>query len=234
MQHKMKGRAQEILKLLEREFLLEHKEFVALIAKRSGDPFRILIATILSQNTNDRNSRAAMERLESKFKVRPEVLAEVSLEELMEAIKPAGLQAQKARTIKRVSSIIVNKFGGKLDRILEKPLDEARDELISIPGIGPKTADVLLLFSSGFPTIPIDTHVMRVSRRIGLAPKTGDYEKVRESLMSVFEPKDYLKAHLLLIKLGRTYCKSRKPQCLRCPIKKLCDYGGGIRFKKAN
>ncbi len=234
MQDNVKGRAQEILKLLEREFYLERKEFVALIAKRSGDPFRILVATILSQNTNDRNSKAALERLESKFKVKPEILAEACLEELMEAIRPAGLQAQKAKTIKRVSSIIVNRYGGKLDRILEKPLDKARDELISIPGIGPKTADVLLLFSSGFPTIPIDTHVMRVSRRIGLAPNSGDYETVRESLMRVFEPKDYLKAHLLLIKLGRTYCKSRKPQCLQCPIKKLCSYGGRIRSKKAN
>jgi len=234
MQEGMKGRVQEILTLLEKEFHLEHREFVALIAKRSGDPFRILIATILSQNTNDRNSKAALERLESKFIVKPEVLAEASLEELKEAIKPAGLQAQKAKTIKRVSSIIVNRYGGKLDKILEKPFFEARNELISIPGIGPKTADVLLLFSLGSPTIPVDTHVMRVSKRIGLAPKSGGYEAVRESLMSVFKPQDYLKVHLLLIKLGRTYCKSRKPLCSECPIRTLCRSGGDDNSKKSN
>ncbi len=223
MSRESRIKAQEILKILEKEFYLEHKEFVALIAKRSGDPFKILIATILSQNTNDRNSKAALSRLESRFDVRPETLSKVSVKELMDAIKPAGLQAQKAKTIKKVSSFIMDKYDGKLSKILEKSLDAARRELTSIPGIGPKTADVLLLFSSGFPTIPVDTHVMRVSRRIGLAPKEGGYEKVRKSLMNVFKPKDYLKAHLLFIKLGRTYCKSRKPECYKCPIKALCN-----------
>ncbi len=224
-------RTQEILKLLEREFSLEYREFVALIARRSGDPFKILVATILSQNTNDRNSKVALERLESKFNIKPEVLSKASLEEIMDAIRPAGLQAQKAKTIKIVSDIIMNKYRGKLEKILKKPLESARRELISMPGIGPKTADVLLLFSLGLPTIPVDTHVMRVSKRIGLVPKSGGYEVVRESLMANFDPADYLKVHLLFIKLGRTYCRSKKPLCSKCPIKRLCDFGSATNSK---
>ena len=230
MSDTLMNRAHEILKILEREFSFKPEEFMALIARRSGDPFRILVATILSQNTNDRNSKAALEGLESRFEIKPEVLAEASVEELMEAIRPAGLQAQKAKTIRRVSEILLKKYRGDLGSILRKPLEVARKELISIPGIGPKTADVLLLFSLGRPTIPVDTHVMRVSRRIGLAPRRGNYEAVRRSLMEVFRPEDYLEAHLLLIKLGRTYCKSRKPKCTECPIKELCDSYKEKRF----
>ena len=225
MSCKTKARAKKILEILEKEFSLEYKEFTALIAKKSGDSFKILVATILSQNTNDRNSKAALKRLESKFELRPEVLANACFDEIVEAIRPAGLQFQKAKAIKEVSAIIANRFDGKLDKILKKPLDDARKELVSLPGVGPKTADVLLLFSLGLPTIPVDTHVMRVTRRIGLAPKAGGYETVRKALMEVLNPEDYLRAHLLLIKLGRTFCKSRRPQCFGCPIRKLCDSG---------
>lgn len=234
MSDTLRSRAHEILKLLEREFSFRPEEFVALIARRSGDPFKILVATILSQNTNDRNSKAALKRLESRFEIRPEVLAEANVEELMEAIRPAGLQAQKAKAIKRVSEILLKRYEGNLGSILRKPLEVARKELISIPGIGPKTADVLLLFSLGRPTIPVDTHVMRIARRIGLAPRKGDYEAVRKSLMEIFKPEDYLEAHLLLIKLGRTYCKSRKPRCAECPIKEFCDSYKEDKFSKQN
>lgn len=102
------------------------------------------------------------------------------------------------------------------------PLEEARKALMELPGVGPKTADVVLLFSANQPTIPVDTHVNRVSKRLGLAPAKGSYEEVRLSLQSLFEPKDYLAVHLLLIAHGRTYCKAIKPRCANCPVNAYC------------
>ncbi len=91
-----------------------------------------------------------------------------------------------------------------------------------MPGIGPKTADIVLLFSAGKPVIPVDTHVNRVSKRLGLAPDNGGYEEVRESLQSLYEPKDYFSVHMLLIAHGRRVCKALKPECWRCPLPHLC------------
>lgn len=93
---------------------------------------------------------------------------------------------------------------------------------MEMPGVGPKTADVVLLFSANKPTIPVDTHVNRVSKRLGLAPANGDYEEVRLSLQSFFNSKDYLSVHLLLISLGRKYCKARRPLCQKCPVNTYC------------
>lgn len=93
-------------------------------------------------------------------------------------------------------------------------------------GVGPKTADVVLLFCANKPTVPVDTHVNRVSRRLGLAPAKGDYEAVRVSLQGCFEPKDYLAVHLLLIALGRKYCRAHNPLCHSCPVNSLCPSKG--------
>jgi endonuclease-3 len=93
---------------------------------------------------------------------------------------------------------------------------------MELPGVGPKTADVVLLFSANQPTIPVDTHVNRVSKRLGLAPANGGYEEVRLSLQSLFDPKDYLAVHLLLIAHGRKYCKARQPLCPECPLNTYC------------
>jgi len=105
---------------------------------------------------------------------------------------------------------------------LSLPLAQTREILMEMPGVGPKTADVVLLFSANQPTIPVDTHVNRVSKRLGLAPKDGGYEEVRLALQQRFEPKDYLAVHLLLIALGRKFCKARKPLCPDCPVNSHC------------
>jgi endonuclease-3 len=137
-------------------------------------------------------------------------------------LKVAGLYRNKAKTIKQISKIILEKFHGNLKPILSLPFEEARKTLLQLPGVGPKTADVVLLFCSGKPTIPVDTHVNRVTKRLGLAPEDGDYETVRKSLHSLYDPKDYLAVHVLLISLGRKYCKAMNPKCKQCPINTLC------------
>ena len=118
--------------------------------------------------------------------------------------------------------MILESFNASLDFVYSEPLEKARSMLMDIPGVGPKTADVVLLFSAGKPTVPVDTHVNRVSRRLALAPLKGDYEAIRKSLESLYQPKDYLAIHLLLISLGRAYCRARNPLHSLCPVNSLC------------
>ena len=186
-------------------------------------PFETLVATIISQNTADTNTARAFENLSKNFEITPQAFSKAQTSKLEDSIHIAGLYKSKAKTIQTASNIILEKFNGSLESVLSLPLDEARKVLISMPGVGPKTADVVLLFSADQPTIPVDTHVNRVAKRLGLAVEKGDYEAVRLSLQSCFDHKDYLHVHLLLIELGRKFCKARNPHCFECPVKKYCQ-----------
>ena len=190
------------------------------------DPFETLIVTIISQNTADRNTARAFERLSKLFEIKPEVLAKAETSQIEECLRVGGVYRNKAKTIKQVSSIILEKFRGSLQPILSLPLEEARKTLMQLPGIGPKTADVVLLFSARQPTIPVDTHVNRVAKRLGFAPENGDYEAVRTRLQSLYNPRDYLGVHLLLIAHGRRFCKARHPLCEQCPVNMHCPSRG--------
>ncbi len=186
-----------------------------------------MIVTIISQNTADTNTERAFETLTKRFKITPEMLANAKTSELEACIRVGGLYQSKAKTIQTASKIILEKFGGTLNPILSLPTEEARKTLMEMPGVGPKTADVVLLFSAGKPTIPVDTHVNRVSKRLGLAPANGGYEAVRLSLQSLYQPKDYASVHMLLIAHGRKTCKAQKPQCQTCPVSTQCPSNGG-------
>jgi endonuclease-3 len=188
----------------------------------SKDPFRTLIVTIISQNTAGRNTAKAFENLSKRFKIAPEVLAKAQTDEIERCLKVAGLHRQKAKTIKQVSRIILDRFHGGLGAILSLPLEDARRTLLELPGVGPKTADVVLLFCAQKPTVPVDTHVFRVSKRLGLAPADGDYEGVRASLQGYYSQEDYLEVHVLLIAHGRRYCRARAPSCTECPLGNVC------------
>jgi endonuclease-3 len=195
-------------------------------AKKKQDPFKTLVNTIISQNTADRNTERAFEALSKSFETNPEVLAKAKISEIEGAIKVAGLYKSKAKTIKQASITIQEKYCGTLGPILSLPLEEARKTLMQFPGVGPKTADVVLLFSAKRPTLPVDTHVNRVSKRLGFAPEKGDYETVRSSLQSLFDPADYLEVHMLLIEHGRKTCKASRPLCRQCLVNKCCPSNG--------
>jgi endonuclease-3 len=190
------------------------------------DPFETLVETIISQNTADRNTARAFEALSKRFEIKPEVLANAQTSCIEQSLKVAGLYKSKAKAIKNVSKIVLEKYHGSLAPILSLPLEDARRTLLQLQGVGPKTADVVLLFAAKQPTIPVDTHVNRVAKRLGLAPANGDYEAVRGNLQALFIPADYLAVHLLLIAHGRKYCKARHPLCNECPINALCPSKG--------
>ena len=192
------------------------------LVKPKVDPFETLIGTIISQNTADINTERAFEALSKQFEITPQALANAETAQIEACLHVAGLYQAKAKAIQAASKIIIEKFGGSLAPVLSLPLDEARRTLMELPGVGPKTADVVLLFSANQPTIPVDTHVNRVSKRLGLAPANGDYDAVRLRLQSLFEPKDYLAVHLLLIAHGRKTCKAQRPRCHGCPVYDYC------------
>jgi endonuclease-3 len=211
-----RDRANKILKVLKENYSLPEWK------GSKKDVFKTLIRTVLSQATNDRNRDRAYKNLSNKYKITPKALAAADVREVESAIRVGGLYRNKSRKIRDLSKVVVERFNGSLDFVFSLPFDEARSMLMSIPGVGPKTADVVLLFVADKPTVPVDTHVNRVSRRLGLAPLKGDYEDIRKSLESLYASKDYLAVHLLLISLGRTFCRARHPLHKSCPVNSLC------------
>lgn len=209
-------RAQKILQILNEEFDLPDW------AVSRSDVFPALIRTVLSQATNDRNRDRAYKNLSGKYEITPKGLAKAKGKDVEDAIRVGGLFRNKARMIIALSKDVLERFNGSLDFVYSEPLDKARSTLMSIPGVGPKTADVVLLFVAKKATVPVDTHVHRVSRRLELTPLNGDYEEIRSSLESLYAPKDYLAIHLLLISLGRKHCRARNPLHDSCPVRLLC------------
>jgi len=205
MQQMIENHAEKILQILRKTFTMP--EWTTL----NKDPFKTLIVTIISQNTAGRNTAKAFENLSKRFEITSEILANAEISQIEECLKVAGLYRNKAEAIKQTSRIILETFHGNLKPILSLPFEQARKTLLQLPGVGPKTADVVLLFCSEKPTIPVDTHVNRVAKRLDLAPANGHYETIRKRLQSLYNPKDYLAVHILLISLGRKYCRAKIP-----------------------
>ena len=183
-----------------------------------------LVSTILSQNTNDINRDRAFEALRAKFPTW-ESVRDAKTEDVIAAIKPAGLANQKGPRIQQVLHAITEERGSlNLDFLAGLPIEEARSWLTKFNGVGPKTAAIVLCFSLGMPAFPVDTHVYRVTGRIGLRPEKMTVEQAHPHLESVFPPETYYAAHLNIIRLGREVCHARKPNCPQCPVIKLCGY----------
>ncbi len=183
-----------------------------------------LVSTILSQNTNDVNRDRGFNALRAKFSTWEEV-RDANVEDVIAAIKPAGLANQKGPRIQQVLRAISEERGAlNLDFLAGLPVEEARAWLTKFNGVGPKTAAIVLCFSLNMPAFPVDTHIYRVSGRIGLRPEKMTVEQAHPYLESVFPPETYYAAHLNIIRLGREICGARKPNCPQCPIIKLCDY----------
>jgi endonuclease-3 len=195
--------------------------------ERDGSPFDVLIATILSQNTTDRNSHRAFASLYSKYDT-PEKLAKAPEEEIAELIKIGGLYEQKAKLIKQIAQLVIDEYGGSLDFVCDADPAAARKELLTIKGVGPKTADCVLLFSCGRDVIPVDTHVFRVSKRLGIVPESASHEEVHRLLMEEIPVGERGSVHVDLVKFGREICKAQNPQHDKCFLIDLCDYARAI------
>ena len=203
------------------------------------DPLSELIFTILSQNTSDVNRDHAWRRLKARFPTWESVLA-ADTAQIAEAIRPGGLANVKApriqetlRAIKREQRPELDEGRGELtlDFVAEMGVDEAKRWLTSLSGVGPKTAAIVLLFSLGKPAFPVDTHVHRVSRRLGLIEPKTSREQAHEVLEELLPPETYYTFHLNLIAHGREVCKSQQPRCAACILREHCDYYKTIRVR---
>ena len=177
------------------------------------DPFKVLISTILSQRTRDENTAVASKNLFSKYKNAGE-MAMADEKNIARLIRASGFYNQKARRIKEVSGIIVNDYGGKVPNNM--------DELLKLPGVGRKTANCVLVYGYGKDAIPVDTHVHRISNRLGLV-ETNDPMKTEEELQMNIPRKYWIDLNELFVKFGKDICRPVKPRCDECPIRKLCS-----------
>jgi endonuclease-3 len=188
------------------------------------DPVSELVSTILSQNTNDVNRDAAFDRLRSRLPAWEQV-RDADVKDVIDAIRPAGLANQKGPRIQEALRFITRERGElSLDFLADWPVDEAKAWLSSIKGVGPKTAAIVLLFSLGRAAFPVDTHVHRVTKRLGLIGPRVSRERAHVELGELAPPEIYYAFHLNLIRHGRQVCTSRKPRCQRCTLSHLCDF----------
>lgn len=199
----------------------------------STDPFKNLIITVLSQNTSEINCVRAYNGLRAKFEVKPEVLAKAKIEDLKEAIRSGGLYNVKSKRIKELSQAVLEKFNGDVSSVLALPKEEARRKLMELPGIGKKTADVLLAHEHSYAEVMVvDTHMERIAKRLGLVKPNAKYEEIQKALKEFIPWEKGERTGGLLWLLAKYTCRAQNPKCHECPIITLCDYGSEIEKRK--
>lgn len=183
-----------------------------------------LVSTILSQNTNDTNRDRAFAALRKHFPTW-EAVRDADPHAVVTAIRPAGLANQKGPRIQHVLQEITAERGAlDISFLSDLPNDQASAWLTRFKGVGPKTAAIVLQFALGKPAFPVDTHIYRVSGRLGLRPAKMNVEQAHTHLAGLLPPETYFNAHLNLIRLGREICQARRPNCPACPLQNDCAY----------
>jgi len=211
----LKTKLRRVTSLLEKQYGIPRRE-------RPGDPLDILIGTILSQNTNDRNRDRAYQRLRTRYPHWEDVL-EARTRSIVSAIRPGGLAEQKARRIHDILRWIKEREE-KVSLVFLRKMDfeEIKKTIGALNGIGPKTLHCLLLFGLGREAFPVDTHILRIGKRLGLIPERMGAEKAHAWILPFLPRGKSLSLHLNLIRFGRSVCKARRPQCDGCFLKKEC------------
>jgi len=206
---------EEVIKLLE-------QEYGPLEWQPENSPIDVLVGTILSQNTSDVNSGRAFGSLKATFDSW-EPVASAPVEHIAQAIKSGGLSRIKAVRIKQILNKIEEERGSlSLDFLNSMDMLEAKDYLMNLPGVGQKTASCVLLFSLGKPALPVDTHVFRVARRLGLINSNVSVEKAHALLQEQITPSKVYQFHLHMIEHGRRVCHARQPRCHECVLRSGC------------
>lgn len=203
--------------------LHEGETALAKITAEKEDPFRVLIGTILSQRTRDELTERASAALFAKYDT-PSLLASAPTDEVERLIRPVGFYRQKAVQIRRVSQTILDRYGGRVPATYE--------ELIELPQVGPKTANCVLVYGFGEPRIPTDTHVHRVSNRLGLV-RAKTPERTERALMRIVPKEWWLHVNELFIRFGKDLCRPIGPRCPSCPFQRSCPYYRRLARRKA-
>ena len=206
-----KEKIQVVIKFLKEKYGEDVRE----ILKMKKNVFKLLITTILSQRTRDENTRKAAENLFSEVS-KPEEILLLRDKELQKLVKPSGMYKQKAKKIKELCKILVEELKGKIPR--------KREELLKLPGVGNKTADIVLSYGFGLPVIAVDVHVEVCSKRLGLVNKKAKYDEIRNTLEELTPEKDRYLVNLGFVRFGQEICLTRNPRCYACPLFEICEY----------
>ena len=209
-------------------------EYGPIVWEPRYNPAEELVYTILSQHTSDINSERAFLSLMRAFGGDLDAIADAPADDIEDAIKSGGLAKQKSVRIKRVLEIVRERVGSfDLTFLAEMPLDEAKAWLKSLPGVGPKTAAIILCFSLGMPAMPVDTHIYRVSKRLGLIGPKVSADAAHDILEPMTPPEDVFAFHVYLIRHGRQVCKAQRPRCEGCPLEFGCPSAGKVGLPKS-
>lgn len=177
--------------------------------------YGFLIAVMLSAQCTDKKVNIVTEKLFSKYKTLSE-LNDAPLEEIEEFLKPLGLFKNKAKNLKEITNVLLNKFNGAVP--------SSKEDLMSLKGVGNKTSNVVRIELFKIPEFPVDTHVFRVSKRLGLAAEEDDVYEVEKKLKKIFPSDSWILLHHQFIHFGRYYCKAKSPSCLNCKLRGICTY----------
>ena len=195
-------------------------------------PLDELVSTILSQNTNDVNRDRAFDALTARYSSWEEV-RDADEQEVIDTIRPAGLANQKGPRIQKILTQITEQKGSlDLSFLGDMQSEDARQWLLQFKGVGPKTAAIVLQFSLGKPAFPVDTHVYRVTGRIGIRPEKMSADQAHIYLEELLPEETYYPAHLNIIRFGREICHARKPACEQCPLNGMCDFYEEIQSER--
>jgi len=184
-------------------------------------PFEVVVGAILTQNTAWRNVKKAISNLKTRSLLSPYALYHVPVQDLTTLIRPVGYYNIKARRLKYFVRFLFQESAGDLDRLLAKDMNALRGKLLSINGIGPETADSILLYAGDKPTFVVDAYTRRILFRHNLIPEETSYDEVRDFFMDCLEPDASMfnEYHALLVHVGHTFCLKKNPKCSGCPAK---------------
>lgn len=186
-------------------------------------PFEMAVGAILTQNTNWQGAARAMDNIRASGRLDPFALSELPDGELAELLRPAGYFRLKAGRLKNLLALIVGELGGDITALAEAGLDVARERLLAVKGVGPETADSILLYGLGLPSFVVDAYTARICTRHALAPEDASYDELRELFMDAL-PADvglYNELHALLVRVGNGWCRPRAPKCDACPLSRF-------------
>ncbi len=184
-------------------------------------PFEVIVGAILTQNTSWKNVEKAIKNLKAAKLLSPAALKKVNIKRLAGLIRPSGYYNQKAKKLKNFIYFLYRHYQGSLKKMFQEELHKLREELMQVNGIGPETADSILLYAAGYPVFVVDTYTKRIFSRHKIIAENSDYSKVQEIFMKNLKPdtKLFNEYHALLVKLGKDICRT-KPNCVICPLRK--------------
>jgi endonuclease-3 related protein len=216
---------------LQRVFLLLKARFGPQRWWPAETPFEVVVGAILTQNTSWSNVERAIANLKVAGALAPAMICRLAINELEQLIRPTGFFRQKAVRLHHLAKILVDRYGGDVAQLCAGPLDQARGRLLALPGIGPETADAILLYAGQRPSFVVDAYTRRIFTRLGMLSSSEGYQSIRARFLIAL-PQDvplFNEYHALIVTLAKGHCRKQRPECATCPLQQVCRFASQNR-----